>query len=42
MIRLTCITGPDHAITVGRIFGRYRKLGVRVIRRGILYDGNCK
>ena len=42
MFKLTCITGPDHAIRVGRIFRRYRKFGVRLIGRGILYDGNCK
>lgn len=42
MFKITCITEPDHAIRVGRIFRRYRKFGVRLIGRGILYDGNCK
>lgn len=27
---------------MGHIFGRFRRLGVRLVGRGILYDGHCK
>jgi len=40
--RVTIKHGYSHVIQVGHIFGRFRRLGVRLVGRGILYGRYCK
>ena len=40
--KVTIKHGYSHVIKVGHIFSRFRRLGVRLVGRGILYDGHCK
>ena len=40
--KVTIKHGYSHVIKVGHIFGRFRRLGVRLVGRGILYGGYCK
>ena len=40
--KVTVKHGYSHVIKVGHIFGRFRRLGVRLVGRGITYHGYCK